>query len=72
MSMVGTTIRLDAETLERADALAALLADVPDFRALGVSNRSKVLRLALERGLASLEEEYDPRRGRRSSTRRKS
>ena len=50
------SVRLPKEMLERAEALVAALRQNPDNVLLGLS-RATVLRLALQRGLALLEEE---------------
>lgn len=57
MSKQQTTIRTDPNLLHRADALVTWLQDKAYVRALGSLTRSHVLRLALERGLAALEED---------------
>ena len=50
------SVRLPKDMLERAEALVASLRQNPDNVLLGLS-RATVLRLALQRGLAVLEEE---------------
>ena len=50
------SVRLPRDMLERAEALVASLRQNPDNVLLGLS-RATVLRLALQRGLAVLEEE---------------
>lgn len=50
------SVRLPKEMLERAEALVATLRQNPDNVLIGLS-RATVLRLALQRGLALLEEE---------------
>lgn len=52
------SLRLPADFLERAESLVAAIASVPDFAAIGEVNRSKVLRLAITRGLEALEAQY--------------
>lgn len=59
---VGTSLRLEAEALKRADALVTALRRVPELTALGTLTRSKVLRLAIARGLAVLERESKRRK----------
>lgn len=50
-------LRVTTDVLDRADALAARVSKDPKM-ALGTVTRSNVLRLALLRGLESLEAEY--------------
>ena len=52
-----TSIQLPREFLRRADALVKKLSSEPVYAALGGLNRSKVLRLAIARGLEALEAE---------------
>ena len=49
---------------ERADALVPLLAKKPEYTAFRIS-RSVVLRIALQRGLDGLEEEFGKKRRRK-------
>ena len=59
MSMdVQTSMRLPAELLQRADELIESLQDDPALSMMGKMTRSKVLRLALNEGLKSLEMEH--------------
>ena len=51
------SVRLPADVPDRAEALAAALADHPDFRAFRMS-RSAVLRRAMLEGLRVLEERH--------------
>ena len=53
-----TQLRLTQDLLERADALIAVMAAVPEVRALGMPTRTAVLRLAIARGLRDLECQY--------------
>jgi predicted DNA-binding protein len=55
-----TSVRLDAETLKRLDALIERLMEDPAMRARGQMKRSAVVRLALECGLPILEKKYPP------------
>ena len=55
-----TTIMLDAEMLERADALVDTVARIPTVAIGGRVTRSTVIRLALLRGLDVLEQELKP------------
>lgn len=57
MSKQQTTVRVDPDLLHRADALVNWLQNKAYVRVLGSLTRSHVLRLALERGLAVLEED---------------
>lgn len=57
------TFRLPSELLDRADAMVEVLAAEPEFQAYRMS-RGVVLRLALHRGLESLEAEFARRRRR--------
>ena len=50
-------IRVEADLLARAAALAERMAQTPDLRAFRVS-RASVLRLAMIRGLDALEKDY--------------
>lgn len=52
------TIRVPAEWLRRADRLTRALSKLDDVRQFGPPTRSTVARLALLRGLVSLENEY--------------
>lgn len=54
------TLRLSDETLERADALLSRLTSSAAKRVDGVLTRAEVLRLAIVRGLESLEAEAGP------------
>ncbi len=56
-----TALRLSQALLDRAEALAPLLAADPERAGTGSVNRSDVLRLALTKGLTVLERQY--RRG---------
>jgi len=59
MSMdVQTSMRLPSSLLERADALIESLQLDPSLSMMGSMTRSKVLRLALARGLEDLEERH--------------
>ena len=51
-----TQLRLPREALERAETLIPLLAQHPEFRALGRLSRATVLRLAVLHGLEMLEQ----------------
>ena len=51
-----TQLRLPREALERAETLIPLLAQHPEFRALGRLSRATVLRLAVLHGLEVLEQ----------------
>ncbi len=51
------TVRLPAELLDRADELVPVLQEIEDFSVMRMT-RSTVIRLALVRGLAVLEEDY--------------
>ncbi len=65
MTDAHTTLRLSEKLLARADALVPILSDVPEIEAMGQVSRSAVLRLALAKGIAQLEEEHPPGRSRR-------
>jgi hypothetical protein len=51
-----TQLRLPREALERAETLIPLLAQHPEFRALGRLSKATVLRLAVLHGLEVLEQ----------------
>ena len=51
------TVRLPADLLDRADELVPALQEIEDFSVMRMT-RSTVIRLALVRGLAVLEEDY--------------
>jgi hypothetical protein len=55
---VPTSVRLPADLVRRLDALIPRLERVPALAALGPLTRSKVLRLALVRGVETLEVEH--------------
>ena len=61
---VPTSVRLPREFVKRLDALVPRLEQVPTFAALGPLTRSKVLRLALARGIEVLEAEHGKGRSR--------
>ena len=59
MSMdVQTSMRLPSALLDRADALIEALTDDPSLSLMGKMTRSKVLRLAIARGLDELERQH--------------
>jgi hypothetical protein len=59
----STPYRIPNELLERAGELVPLLDAVPEYRALaGAVDRASVIRLALTRGLGSLEAEIKKRK----------
>lgn len=51
------TVRVPGGTWDRAETIAAALADRPEFRAMRLS-RSTILRMALLEGLDALEARY--------------
>jgi len=51
-------VKLPMELVERADALVPVFADVPEMRVWSRISRTAVIRLALLRGLESLEDEF--------------
>jgi hypothetical protein len=53
-----TSLAIPETFLKRADRLVARLGEVGDYMALGTMTRSKVLRLAIARGLDALEQEH--------------
>lgn len=63
---VQTTIRVDADLMERIDRLKAKMAADPEARAHGRVSRSVVLRVAILHGVEVLEHRYgtDGRKGR--------
>ena len=63
MTDIGTSIRLPRDFLDRADALVPRLDRVPEYAALGSMNRSRVLRLAILKGLEVLEQRVQRRKG---------
>ena len=60
---VLTSMRLPSDLLKRARALVPALQNDPTVGAMGLVSRSKVLTLALVRGLADLEREYGKPKG---------
>lgn len=66
---VLTPLRLPPELLEAAEKILPLVAADPQVAAVGRVTRSSVLRLALAKGLESMEWKYAPKkktsRGRR-------
>lgn len=60
-----TSIKLDEELLERSEALVPFVKSMPAVAAGGEVTRSTVIRLALMRGLESLEAEAGAGRGKR-------
>ena len=54
-----TALRLPSDLLERADALVERVAADPERAGTGMVTRSDVLRLALVRGLTTLERKYE-------------
>ncbi len=55
------TLRLPHAHVARLEALVPKIADAPELATVGRVTRSDVLRLAVLRGLAALEEEYQAR-----------
>ncbi|MHC4815107.1 MAG: hypothetical protein ACYTGW_04310 [Planctomycetota bacterium] len=55
------TVRLDAETMKRVDALIKTLMEDPALRASGQIKRPAVVRMALDCGLPMLEKKYPPK-----------
>ena len=53
------SFRVDVEIMERLAAMAETLKKIDEF-SWGQVNRSSVARLALQRGLATLEKKYSP------------
>ena len=51
-------VKLPAELVERADALVPVFKEVPEMRVWSRVTRTAVIRLALLRGLESLEAEF--------------
>lgn len=72
MAHIGTSIRLEQETLDRADELASRLGGIQEVSAIGQVTRSTVLRLALLRGLADMESEFAKKGRRRMRQQRRS
>lgn len=64
---IPTSVRLPADLVKRLDALIPRLARVPMLAALGSVTRSKLIRLALTRGVGLLESEH-PIQTERNST----
>ena len=56
-SKAQTALRIELELLNRAELLVPVLSRDPLVRALGQVSRSSVLRIALAKGLALLEQE---------------
>ena len=54
----ATSVTLTGEMLERATALIPRLDSDPELGAIGKFTRHKVLRLAVAKGIAVLEEQY--------------
>jgi len=61
MRQQHTAIRIPAEALRRADALAPALQRAPELAAFRFGTRASVLRLALVEGLAVLEARHGGR-----------
>ncbi len=59
------TCRVPERVVERLDSLIPTLSDNAMLAAWGTVNRSKVLRLAIMKGLEVLEAEHEPKRRRR-------
>ena len=57
MTEIATSIRLPEEFIRRADLLAQKLRHKPEMSAMGELTRSKVIRLAIAKGLETLEEQ---------------
>ena len=55
------SVRLPADLMERAEALVPLMKKDGELAAFGRVSKSSVVRLALHRGLVSLEEQYSKR-----------
>ena len=51
-------VKLPMELVDRADALVPVFEDVPEMRVWSRISRTAVIRLALLRGLESLEDEF--------------
>lgn len=64
MTAKDVMVRVDSESAQRADKLLKEMAKKPDFKAFQIS-RAAVLRIAMLRGLESLEEEFLPQRSRK-------
>ena len=62
-------LRLPPELVQRAEGLVPLVAMDPKVAAIGRVTRSSVLRMALVKGLASLERQYDPEQSKTSGRR---
>jgi len=60
------SVRLPADLMARAEALVPLMEKDPELSAFGRVSKSAVVRLALHRGLANLEEQYGKSKGKRS------
>ena len=54
---VLTSVRLPSKLIDRLDELIPVLEDDPSMMAMGTITRSKVIRLALLRGVEALEED---------------
>jgi len=63
MNDVQLVIRVPSTLAQRVDALVPILATDPDLGAVGRITRSAVIRLALARGLASLEHSPQSQKG---------
>ena len=57
-----TVVRIPGDLVARCQALMPLLEQEPDLAAVGRLTTSAVIRVALSRGLASLEEQYKGKR----------
>ena len=53
------SLRLPQEFFDRAEGLVDVIQDEPEYRYVPRLGTSFVLRLAIERGLDALEDEYD-------------
>jgi hypothetical protein len=61
ISEVQVSLRLPKDLIERAEAIAPLVAALPEYQALRIS-RATVIRLALLEGLDALEARVAPKR----------
>lgn len=59
------SVRLPSDLMERAEALVPLMKQDGELAAFGRVSKSAVVRLALHRGLVSLEDQYSKKKGKK-------
>ena len=66
-----TPLRLPVEYIEKADSMLEAFAADPEVNAVGRVTRASVLRMAIAKGLSSMEYSYAPRPKTKSSNGRR-